>query len=78
MITQQILNIGANSDTAKALALQLGESKTTSLILISHDFSAYDSRNNHLQSRPYYPHFICTAYYTKSIKFVPTQSLPAV
>ncbi len=50
MITQQTLIIGANSDIAKALALQLIASKTTGLILISRDVSAddllYRDRNN--------------------------------
>ena len=50
MINQQTLIIGANSDIAKALALQLIASKTTGLILISRDVSAddllYRDRNN--------------------------------
>ena len=40
MITQQTLIIGANSDIAKALALQLVECETTGLILISRDMIA--------------------------------------
>ncbi|HBY86147.1 MAG TPA: short-chain dehydrogenase [Colwellia sp.] len=50
MITQQTLIIGANSDIAKALALQLIESETTGLILISRNVIAddllYRDRNN--------------------------------
>lgn len=50
MINQQTLIIGANSDIAKALALQLITSETTGLILISRDVSPddllYRDRNN--------------------------------
>ncbi|KGJ88460.1 SDR family NAD(P)-dependent oxidoreductase [Colwellia psychrerythraea] len=42
MITQQVLIIGANSDIAKALVLQLRENKTIGLILISRDVNADD------------------------------------
>ena len=42
MITQQTLIIGANSEIAKALALQLVECETTGLILISRDVSTDD------------------------------------
>lgn len=45
MITQQTLIIGANSEIAKALALQLIASETTGLILISRDVNAYDLLN---------------------------------
>ena len=42
MITQQTLIIGANSEIAKALALQLVECETTGLILLSRDVSTND------------------------------------
>lgn len=45
MITQQTLIIGANSDIAKALALQSIASETIGLILISRDVNAYDLLN---------------------------------
>ncbi len=53
MITQQTLIIGANSDIAKAIALQLVECETTGLILISRDVSTddllyHDKNNNHV------------------------------